>query len=338
MPSFVTELLPVIVLVGLGAILGARSILTVPTIDGLKRLVSGVTLPVLLFSAFSRMRPEAPHLILAVAIFAACALMGLIGSAIARLFRLPSPATALMFQGFEAGMLGYALFASFYGADRTPAFAAADLGQVLYVFTILMARLGDDTPGGAPDGASAASSASTRSVAENSAAGNGAKNLAARLLSSPVIIAIGLGLIAALFAPEAKGMPWAPDGFLGSTLAAVGGLTTPLVCLVVGFGLKDGLAGAGKAATAVIARMLVAGALGSLIGFVLVPALGFDRTHSFAVLTLFLLPPPFIIPVFRNEPKDAAYVSATLSLHTVASLAAAALIAVVAQSVAGGAA
>jgi len=332
-PSFVTELLPVIVLVGLGATLGARSILTVPTIDGLKRLVSGVTLPVLLFSAFSRMRPEAPHLILAVAIFAACALMGLIGSAIARLFRLPSPATALMFQGFEAGMLGYALFASFYGADRTPAFAAADLGQVLYVFTILMARLGDDTPGGAPDGASSASSASTRG-----AAGNGAKNLAARLLSSPVIIAIGLGLIAALFAPEAKGMPWAPDGFLGSTLAAVGGLTTPLVCLVVGFGLKDGLAGAGKAATAVIARMLVAGALGSLIGFVLVPALGFDRTHSFAVLTLFLLPPPFIIPVFRNEPKDAAYVSATLSLHTVASLAAAALIAVVAQSVAGGAA
>ncbi|MEN6477701.1 MAG: AEC family transporter, partial [Rectinema sp.] len=174
MPSFVTELLPVIVLVGLGAVLGARSILTIPTIDGLKRLVSGVTLPVLLFSAFSRMRPEAPHLILAAAIFAACALMGLIGSAVARLFRLPSPATALMLQGFEAGMLGYALFASFYGADRTPAFAAADLGQVLYVFTILMARLGVPpgvSPSGAPGDASSAS--------PSGAAGNGAKNLAA---------------------------------------------------------------------------------------------------------------------------------------------------------------
>jgi hypothetical protein len=51
-----------------------------------------------------------------------------------------------------------------------------------------------------------------------------------------------------------------------------------------------------------------------------VPALGLGRNYSLAAMVLFLLPPPFVIPVFRTKDGDAAYISGTLSIHTVLSL------------------
>lgn len=320
MPSFVSQLLPVLVLVSLGVILGRRGVLTDAVTDGLKRLVAGVTLPVLLFGAFSRMRLEPSQFILAAIVFACCGIMGLLGRAITGFLKLPLPSTVHLFQGFEAGMLGYALFASFFGADKIAAFATADLGQVLFVFTILMAQLT------APAGRHGAGkhSAAKRDAGKQSAGAPrlDLKSMLLRMAGSPVIIAIALGLASSAFAPEAAGMPWAPDGVLADTISAVGSLTTPLVCLVVGFGLSGSLEGIGRGAVTVIARIIPAGALGVAVALYVVPALGLAPIVGIAVLVLFIMPPPFVIPVFRKHSGDASYVSSVLSLHTLVSLAA----------------
>lgn len=108
------------------------------------------------------------------------------------------------------------------------------------------------------------------------------------------------------------------------SLSAIGSLTTPLVCLVVGFNLRHGIEGGGsgfmKVLAAVLLRLAAAGALGLVVAFVVVPALGLPRINSLAVMVLFILPPPFVIAVFRKRPEDASYVSSVLSLHTAASL------------------
>ena len=44
---------------------------------------------------------------------------------------------------------------------------------------------------------------------------------------------------------------------------------------------------------------------------------------------LFILPPPFVIPVFRTAKNDAAYISGVLSLHTLASIIATVVLAAV---------
>ena len=278
MTDILSDLIPVIALIALGLILGRSGFMGDEFASGLKRLVASVTLPALLFTAFARLALAPEFFLLAAVIFLSCGVLALVGRAIAAAAHFPRPSTTLLFQGFEAGMLGYALFVSFYGAQEVPSFATADLGQVLYVFTVLMAQL---------------------------------------------------------LSGEDSRAPRPADGFLAPTFAAIGSLTTPLVCLVVGYGLKDAFGrspattgerdapasarGNGAAVLAVVLIWLAAA--GALVAFV-VPALGFPRIQSAAVLSLFLLPPPFVIPVFRTRSADAAFVSSVLSLHTVFSLAA----------------
>ncbi|MBP6710612.1 MAG: hypothetical protein KA150_05130, partial [Propionivibrio sp.] len=69
---------------------------------------------------------------------------------------------------------------------------------------------------------------------------------------------------------------------------------------------------------------------GSLVGFGAAEALGFPHLQSIAVLFLFILPPPFIIPVFRTAQDDARFIGSVLSLHTIASIVAAVVVAALA--------
>lgn len=300
MRSVMPDLLPVLFLIALGAGLGRAGFLSSAAADGFKGLVASVSLPVLLFGAFSRLRLETSMFMLSFLVFASCAVLGLAGSAVSRAARLPRPATALLFQGFEAGMLGYALFASIYGPSRVQAFAVADLGQVLYVFTVLTAQLAAGERGSRLD----------------------AGSLARGLASSPVILAIAAGLASSALVPEARGLPWARGGFLAPSMDAIASLTTPLVCLVVGFNLSGGFPRGALSASlgAASVRLAASFALALPLAYFVVPALGFGRLQSAAVMTLFLLPPPFVIAVFRKRPEDAAYVGAVLSIHTVLSI------------------
>ncbi len=297
MLTLIPDLLPILVLILLGATLGRVDLLDAATVKGLKKLIASVTLPVLLFTAFSRMTLQSSLAAEAGLVFLACGVLGLAGVGLSRVLRLPRPATGLLFQGFEAGMLGYALFTSFFGAEAVPAFASADLGQVLFVFTVLMAQLLAGERSGKVD---------LSAVLGNT-------------VRSPVLWAIALGLVSSAVFPQAEGLPWGKGGVLDPTLALIGGATTPLVGLVVGFGLKDGLPGFRASLLVVTLRLTLAAGLGAVLAYLVLPALGLSALYSKALMILFLLPPPFVIPVFRSQ-ADGPYIAGTLSLHTLASL------------------
>lgn len=234
--------------------------------------------------------------------------MGGVGVLVTRAFRLPKPSTIFLFQGFEAGMLGYSLFLSLYSEIALPSFAGADLGQVVYVFTVLMYQL--------------RWSESRGSVTVYS--------LISNMFRSPVILAILAGLVSAILDPGARMVTWKDGGLLYPLFKTIGSITTPLVCLVVGFGLKDlRLKGTGSVITAVLLRLLLGGLFGAFIGGFLVPALGYEKIQSLAVVILFLLPPPFIIPIFFKRREEQEYLSAVLSIHTLLSILAIAGIALV---------
>jgi len=311
MSTLAADFLPLFFLIALGAVLGKKGFFSVEMVEGLKRIVASIALPAVLFGAFSRVDVDGKLGLLALGIFLACGVMGVIGQLVSRATRLPDPATRFLFQGFEAGMLGYGLFIALFGRESVSFFATADLGQVVFVFTALMTQLRRAESGG-PIRPSV---------------------LLRNMLLSPVIIAIVAGLLASVAFPGAVGSPWAEHGALAPLLGSVGSLTTPLVCLVVGFGLKDfRLQGAGQALTLVVLRLGTAITVGSLVAFVLVSALGFPKLQSVAVLFLFILPPPFVIPVFRTAKSDAAYISGVLSLHTLVSIIATVVLAAVTRT------
>ena len=299
-----------------GLLLARRGLLPPRAVDGLKHLITRLTLPVLLFGAFIRLEPDGRNAVLAAVVFGLCAVMGALGAglsrvrSLARVAALPRPETRLLFQGFEAGMLGYALFAALHSSDHLPAFAALDMGQVVYVFTALIVQM--SILGRFADGA-------------RDGAGVGAcpwRDLA----TSPVLWAIGVGLVIAVAAPGAAAWMIAPDGVAAPFLATVGGLTTPLVCLVIGASLADGVPRDRAIVTIVALRTVVGLGLGLLVALVLVPALGFSQWYARAAVVLFVLPAPFVIPVYYR--RNAAFVGGALPLSTAVSVAVIAALAV----------
>jgi len=301
-------------------------------IEGLKRIVSSVSLPSLLFLAFSRISIEGRLGILAVTVFISCGVLALFAHIPIKLFLLPKQTTVFLFQGFEAGMLGYALFTSLYGTEALPAFASADLGQVLYVFTVLMFQLRRENVKASPQGidTSGVSKHIRGKLETHEGRGQSLITILIGMLKSPVIIAILVGLISSTFVPHARNLPWGDGGFLYPLFSTIGSMTTPLVSLVVGFGLKNlSLQNLGRSVLLIASRLVAVILVGLGITLLVLPALGYGPLQALALMTLFILPPPFIIPVFKTNDEDGAFISTVLSLHTLVAIVLAFIIALI---------
>lgn len=318
------SLVSIAILIAAGVLLARRGLLGDRAVDGLKTLITTVTLPLLLFRAFLQLEPDGRNAVLALAVFAACAAMGGVGALLTRVARLPRPETRLLFQGFEAGMLGYALFVALHASERLPAFAALDMGQVVYVFTVLMVQM------------SVLEQRRLRQarLVARGAGGPGTPEADVRtvrfpwrdLAGSPVLWAIGAGLAISLVAPALAAGLVDPDGFVAPVFDTVGGLTTPLVSLVIGASLAGGIPRDPAIVAIVGLRTALGLGLGLLFGLLVVPALGFSEWYSRAAIMLFVLPAPFVIPVYYR--RNAAFVGSVLTLSTVVSIALVAALAV----------
>ncbi len=292
------SILPILLLFVLGFILQRSKSFSEATIAGIKRIVSDLALPALMFQAFSTLEIESTYLLLVVTIFIVCLLMVLLGKALAKPLSMSSPYFPLMMGGFEMGMLGYALFISVYGIEHLGKFALVDLGQVIFVFFVLMALL----------------------IKERDGVHN-TKVLLRQFVTSPVIIAIFLGILVSLFA---KGME--PNNLfisLGEFIDLLASLTVPLIAISIGYGIhikKDGLALACKT---ILVRKVSLIILALLINRFLVGGLlGMPAIYRYAVLVMFLTPPPFIITIFMRpgDKESADYVDNTLSMDTLVSI------------------
>lgn len=245
------SLVAIVVLVLAGVVMSRRGWLGDHAVDGLKVLITNVTLPLLLFRAFLQLEPDGRNAILALGVFASCAVMGGIGAMLTRAVRLPAPETRLLFQGFEAGMLDYAFFVALHGSERLSALAALDLGQVVYVFTALLVQMSMLEQARVRELPAASITFPWRDIA-----------------ASKVLWAIFGGLAISLVVPGFAASLAGPDGFAAPAFDTIGGLTTPLVCLVIGASLAAGLG------------------LGLVFGLLVVPALGFSEWYSKAAIML----------------------------------------------------
>ena len=133
--------LPVLAALALGVLCRKLNFLTRDGVDTLKKVVVNLTLPAVVFAAFATAEYSLQTIAIPVLVFLlCCAGLGL-GKVLARLLRLPGRVTPYLAGGFEAGMLGYALFALLFPQASSARFAILDLGQTLFVFTLYKALL-----------------------------------------------------------------------------------------------------------------------------------------------------------------------------------------------------
>lgn len=300
------KLYPIIALIILGLILQKYSFFKEDGPAVLKKIIINIALPALLYGAFYQVTPEPKLLIIVLVVLITCVLMIFIGQLLARILRIQSKYFALLFGGFETGMLGYAIFSVVFDPENLHYLAVVDLGQVIFVFFILATLI--------------------------TGLGGGFLSPVRQLktfATSPVIIAIFLGVITSIVNNYSS--------FTGSSLfisfyqllALLGSMTVPLICLVIGYELKINTRSIALPLKTILIRMLLLFFFAMLINkYVITELLHLNAMYSHALMIMFLLPPPFVIPIFmkESEAEEKQYVLNSLSLGTICSLIAIALV------------
>ena len=296
--EIVARVAPIFLLLGLGYLFRRRSFVSAETVGGMKTFVARITLPAVVFIAFSAVKLDATAGLTTVAVFLACVIALLAGRALESLRHADGVRPYLM-TAFEGSMLGFPLFAVIYGQSAVPHIAMADIGEIIFTFTILIPILDARSGGGRPT----------------------AKAFVHRLYSNPVIWAVVLGLVTAVsglgdLIGSTKG-----GGLLLSGLAFLAAPTGGIVLFVVGYDLDFSRASLKEALPTIGLRYLVMAVLfGATWAFVSRFSPGADPLLRSAILVLFIMPSSFAITVFGKPGEDSRMVSTTLSLNTLAAV------------------
>ena len=296
MPMFTTVLekaLPVFVMLALGVLCRQRYIISREGISGMKTFVVNITLPAVMFSAFASAEYSLGSVWITLMMFSICAIMLLMGVAGCRILGVPGRLSPYLSTGFEAGMLGYALFVLLFPQEKTSSFAIVDLGQVLFVFTIYKALLKGR---------------------------GGLGGVVREAVRAPAVWAILIGiLVGASGLYDALG-----PGGIGGVLDAVAGFiaapTGAVILLTIGYDLVSGEIRWRKTTKLVMLRLAVSG-IGLGTALLIDHFLLRGMVHRGALVMMFTLPPPYVLPVFADVGEERADVSSALSALTLITLA-----------------
>jgi malate permease and related proteins len=290
-------IVPVVLMIAAGIICRKRGVIQKPGIAGLKSFVVNLALPAVLVRAFYKASYSLDLIIIAATMFGVClAALGL-GYAY-KTWTCSSRRTAtFMMSGFEAGMLGYALYTLLFGQSHVTSFATVDLGQVLFVFTVFLTMLRAD---------------GTKRVSFGETLRG--------IVTSPVIIAIALGIIVG-----ATGMGrWLhttpAGGIIEKSLDFFALPTAAVILLVIGYELEFGKVDLRQILGTVLMRVAIMGVFCVAVLLGLRTLVKMDEHLKWAIILMFTLPPPFVVTIFVDDDRENASVSATLSAYTVLSL------------------
>lgn len=284
--------LPVFAALLIGILCRKRDIFSREGIDALKKLAVDITLPAVLFSAFATADYSAKNLLVPLLVFVLCIAALLLGYLLKKLFRQKSRLMPFLMTGFEAGMLGYGLFALLYPGEGTAAFAIIDLGQVLFVFTVYKGLI----------------------MGKGSAG-----ELAKQAFSSPVLWAILAGMLFGITGLYKALEPSGVASVIDSIASFIAAPTSCLILISIGYDLRFAETPWKRVGAYVGMRVLV-------MAVIIAAALAVNRLllggimHEGALILLMTLPAPFVLPIFSDEESERTDIASTLSVMTLLSL------------------
>ena len=284
--------LPVFIMLALGVLCYRKKLLSREGISAMKTFAVSITLPAVMFSAFASAEYTVKSMLAPLIIFAVCVVMLLLGRTGCRMLGVPGRLSPFLMTGFEAGMLGYALFALLFPNEPTASFAIVDLGQVLFVFTLYKALL---------------------------AGRGGLRGVLTEALHAPTVWAIAIGILFGATGLYKALEPSGVSAVLDASASFVAAPTSAVILLTIGYDLASGRIRWQKTLRLALLRLAVAAcALGAVLA--LDKLLLGGLMHTGALILMFILPPPYVLPVFADVEEERADVSGTLSALTVISL------------------
>ena len=284
--------LPVLVALCMGMFCRQKQFITRAGVDTLKKVVINLTLPFVLVNAFATADYSGRVLLQPLLVFVLCCAGLAIGLVLAKVLRLPGKLPKYLASGFEAGMLGYALFVLLFPNDSTANFAILDLGQTLFVFTLYKALLSGK---------------------------DGLKAVVKDILVSPIIWAVAAGLILGATGLYDAMTAWGVSGILDSLTSFLSAPTGMIILLTIGYDLVLREIKIKDTARYVILRLVTMAILLGILLAVNRYLLG-SVIHEGAAILMVILPPPYVLPIFADDPSQRTAISSALSALTLVSL------------------
>lgn len=288
----VQMVLPIVLLLGLGTVCRKKQLLRPEGLAGLKTVVGDLCLPVVLLNAFFTAHYSLSVVLTFLAVYLGFGAALLAGFALRRLAAPHGRFFPFLLTSAEGGMLGYALYGVLMGEQS--GFAAVDLGQTVFAYTAFLGALT------MVDGQQVS-----------------IKGMVRNIVTNKCCIGMALGI---LLGAAGVGQ-WVLSGPAGGIVTgAISMLTAPtsaLVLLIVGYELELDRSLLRPVAVTVLCRLAVMGLLLAAVSFIVFRLIPYDRSLQIALMILYALPAPFIIPLFADVGDEGKYISTTLSVHTI---------------------
>lgn len=286
--SVISTALPVFLALAMGMMCRSKGFLTRDGVDTLKKVIVNLTLPFVLFNSFATAEYSLSSLILPVIIFIICTIMLALGFLWVKVSKSGSKLAPFLASGFEAGMLGFSLFALLFPDESASKFAMLVLGQEIFVFTLYkMLLTGKTSP----------------------------KAIINDFLTSPTLIAVVLGLVVGASGLYDLFRAWGVSTIIESVTSFISAPTGTIILFAVGFDLVLGEINWKKTGNMVAMRLVIAGVMLGLLILLNRTVLN-GMIFEGAAVMLFILPSPYIIPIFSDEPSERVQISSALSALT----------------------
>ena len=290
--SVIQTALPVFLALGMGMLCRSRNFLSREGVDALKKVVMNFTLPFVLLEAFATAEYNASALLLPLVMFGVCCLALGLGYLAVRLFHIQGRLTKFLFTGFEAGILGYPLYVLLFPGESLSAFALPDIGHTLFVFTLFKVLVSGKTD---------------------------VKAIVKDMATTPILWSVFAGVLIGATGFYGLLEQWGVAGILTAATSFAAAPTGMIILLTVGFDLVIREIPWKKTASLIAIRLGVVA-----LCYVVIVALNRTVLNGIvfegAMLLMLILPPPYAIPVFGDEPEERVQIASALSALTLVTI------------------
>ena len=290
--SVLQTALPVFLALGLGMLSRTKGILSREGVDSLKKVVMNFTLPFVLLEAFATAEYNTSALLLPLIMFGVCCLALALGYAAVRIFKIQGRLTKFLFTGFEAGILGYPLYVLLFPGESLSAFALPDIGHTLFVFTLFKVLVSGKTD---------------------------VKAIVKDMATTPILWSVFVGVLIGATGLYGLLEQWGVAGILTAATSFAAAPTGMIILLTVGFDLVIREIPWKKTASLIAIRLAIVA-----LCYVVIVALNRTVLNGIvfegAMLLMLILPPPYAIPVFGDEPEERVQIASALSALTLVTI------------------
>jgi predicted permease len=280
MNEAIVKIIPILLLILFGKLIRSKNWIDSKTADVLKLGIIKIGLPTVLFLTFKNMDIQKAYLLLSVISFCMIGAFYIVGSIVNRVFKLNNIILPFIVTGFSFGLLGVPLFEGVYGIENLSDLSIIGIGNEFFLWfvyiSIFRAKLGNQ---------------------------KFSMKLVWDFAKSPIIIAIIGGL-----AVNLGGFSKYFDEIiilqgLSKTLEYFATMTTPLMLIIIGYGIKLDKKCLKDAMKIVMIRLVIVFGIGYLTKLLIINPFIHNASTVFdlAFFTFLALPPPFSLAIFMGD-------------------------------------